>query len=373
MTAMKPKRRILFINYTAGICGPTNSLWMLLRYLRERYDPAVLLPETGDLCQILSEESVPYYILPGLGINTIPAIHHLIRHTTIDLVYGNSPHNCSRNGMIAARLAGRPFIWHFRGVKRSWGWTRGFYLRGASAIIAVSNAAAEPLKRFYPAERIHVVYNGVDFSQLDRASRSQSRVDLLHELGLPQEAHLLLSVAHLTPRKAHEKAIETMASLVRHSPSTHLLVAGAMDRDPSYTEKILFSIKYYRLEDHIHLLGLRTDIPRLLSSADGFLHVASWEAHPRAVIEAMAAGLPVVAFDVNGVNETIIDGQTGYLAPPGDIAALVQALQKLMGSPSLGQELGANGQRYARQHFSAARTAEQVAAIIDGVLGSRER
>ena len=124
------------------------------------------------------------------------------------------------------------------------------------------------------------------------------------------------------------------------------------------------------LQDRIHLLGLVRDIPELLASADIFLHTSKSEAHPRVLLEAMAAGLPVVAFSVEGNLETVVDGETGYLLPFGDIRGMAAAVRTLLESPELAAEMGRKGRERVRGNFTAAQTADRVALIIDGVLQS---
>ena len=358
--------RILFVNHTAEIGGPSHSLLMLVRHLRDRYHCAVLLPEEGALCELLAEESIGHFIIPTLRAKTVHKILQLLHREGFDLVYGNSPSRCSRNALLAAKLARKPFIWHFRSAK--WHWTRrqAFFLRFADELLAVSESCAESLKRFYPRD-IHVVHNGVELSSFN-GDPSVARRHLTEQLGLSPEAKYLISVSFLVPRKGHDQAVALMAKIIRDMPNVHLVVAGVLDRDRSYTNEIRTRIQRQGLEDHIHLLGLRTDIPRLLRAADAFLHTAKQDPHPRAVIEAMAAGLPVVAFAVDGVAETVVDGETGYLFSKGDVTSMAGAVRSLLKAPAQAAEMGQRGRERVRSHFTAARTASQVAQIIEGRL-----
>ena len=106
------------------------------------------------------------------------------------------------------------------------------------------------------------------------------------------------------------------------------------------------------LEEHVRLLGLRTDVARLLPAADLFLLTSVTEGIPVTVIEAMAAGLPVVGTRVGGMGEVVDEGTTGLLAPPGDDAALAEAVLRLAGDPDLRARLGRQGRARAEALFS---------------------
>jgi len=358
--------RILFVHHTAEIIGPSNSLLMLLRHLRDRYDTAVLLPEDGAHCELLEKEGIEYFIIPTLRARTIPKIFRLISREGFDLIYGNSPSGCARNAMLAAKLARKPFIWHFRSVKWHWTWRKLFFLRWADELVAVSQACAEPLKRYYPRD-IHVVYNGVDLSSFS-GNHVAGRRYLAELLDLPPDAQYILGVSNLRPLKGHDQAVAIVARIITEMPDVHLVVAGMLDRDTAYTAAIREMIQREGLEDHIHLLGFRTDVPQLLRGSDVFIHTSMSEAHPRSILEAMAAGLPVVAFGVEGVVETVVDGETGYLFNRGDVTGMAGAVRSLLETPAQAAEMGQRGRERVRSHFTAARTAAQVARIIDEML-----
>ena len=363
--ATKAPARILFVAHTASLGGPSFSLLMLVRHLRHGYQVAVLLPEDGELGQLLTEEDIAYFVIPGLGTRTIYQMFQLIRREGFDLVYGNNPSTCSRNALFAAKLARRPFIWHFRGIKWHWGRRQGFFIDWADAVVAVSQSCAESIRRFRPTKAIEVVYNGVELSS---CNGTDTRSDLVRQLGLSEKARTILSVSHVIPRKGHKKALEVMARVVEKLPDVHLLVAGSLERDPDYCAEVRRLIKQFALEQHVHLLGFRSDIPRLLAGADLFLHTAERDTHPRAVIEAMAAGVPVVAYAVDGVAETVVNGETGRLLPWGAVEDMAAAILSLLRSPVCVAEMGKRAQARVEQHFMASETAKHIAQVIDKVL-----
>ena len=111
------------------------------------------------------------------------------------------------------------------------------------------------------------------------------------------------------------------------------------------------------LADRFQLLGLRPDVPDLLAAADLFVLPSLWEGLPMALVEAMAAGLPVVATEVSGTRAVMVDGETGLLVPPGDVPALARAITALLCDPARAAAMGAAGRRRVETYFSARKQA----------------
>jgi len=363
-------QRILFVSSTANWIGPTISLLLLLKHLRSRYDVTVLLPGESFFCEALDREDIPYFSFRSIGKRSIPAIFRLIRREGFDLVYGNTINVTSRNALIAAKLAGVPFICNVREMGWENTWLQTGFLRFSNAVIAVSQACADSISRFVPQVQLRVVHNGVSASlcRFSSGQREAARSALLAETGLAPDTVIIVSLAHILARKRQEYAVEAMVGIVKSIPATQLLLVGKLDGNRTYVNKIRAMIQDKGLGTHVSLLGFRQDALHLVQGADILLHTAVQDAHPRAVIEAMAIGLPVVAFDVDGASESVKDGKTGYLIPPGDVPQIIDAVLRLVSDPSLRATMGRMGRRRVETQFSAAAMAEKVAEVIDGQL-----
>lgn len=347
--------------------GPTNSLLLLLKHSRNRCDVSVLLPGRGLFSEELASERIPFFSFSSLTKWSIPAITRLIRRERFALVYGNNHSSSSRNAFIAAKLTRIPFVCHIREMGREGDWRKMGYLRFAHAAIAVSKACAASVARFVPDDRVHVVYNGVQISA-DPLSRPAARTHSLAQTGLASEDVVIISMGHICPRKGQSYAVEAMANVVKQMPSARLLLVGSLDRDAAYVKKIRTQIRTMKLEEHVFLMGFQRDIEHHLRGADVFLHTALTDPHPRSVIEGMAANLPVVAFAADGVEETVIDNQTGYLVPRGDTSGLTNAILQLATDSQLRTEFGGNGRRRVEAYFSAKGTASRITQIIGELL-----
>ena len=232
-------------------------------------------------------------------------------------------------------------------------------LRRHDRFVAVSADVSQALdqKEAFPLDRTSVILNGIDFANLHGAAGTRGEVR--HALGIDPAAPLLIMVARLDPLKDHSTALRAMAQVVEKRPEAQLLLVGAGPE----ADRVEREVSAMGLQRHVHLLGRRTDIPRLLGASDAFLLTSTSEGIPLALIEAMAAGLPVVATGVGGIPEVIVDGQCGLLAAAGDATTLANHILSILADPSLGQQMGQRGRARALARFSE----EQMLAGYDSL------
>lgn len=360
---------ILFISSTEHLGGPAYSLLRLLDHLPASYRASVVLPEAAELAESLAARETPYYVQP-LRLRRVPALAWLILRTRTDLVYANNYHYRSWLGLLAAKLVRRPFVWHIREMVRTETPVR-HWLHRADAVVAVSQVCADCIREDVPAERLHIVHNGIepeDFAHEQTAMRQRLR----SELGLGPDAVVVVSLGHICERKNQLLAVELAADVVRSAPDTVFCLLGRLNHSPEYVAQVQQCSADLGLTDTVRLMGFRTDTPEFLTGADVFLHTSTIDPHPRSVIEAMAARLPVVAYATGGIPETVVAGETGLLAPLGDTAGLVAHLETLVADPAQRRAMGARGRERVEQQFTADRTAQQISTIIQRVLDQRK-
>lgn len=230
--------------------------------------------------------------------------------------------------------------------------------RCASRVICVSQAA----RRWYldtgwdRPDRVVAVPNGVAAPAADRRRREATRA----ALSLGADDLVVAMVAVLRPGKGHDVAVTAMRALTARLPKARLLILGD---GPSRSEVARLAAP---LGDSVVIAGHRDDVPSVLAAADAVLHPTAHDAFPSALLEAMAAGLPVVATAVGGIPEIVRDGETGLLLPAparaGDVAA---ALERLLGDAGLRAAMGAAGRRRFEEHFSAERWAQRLRAVYE--------
>lgn len=256
-------------------------------------------------------------------------------------------------------------------------------LRGDDRLFGVGESVREALieNEGLPADRVDVIYNGVDLEPFLAVRGDESlRHEVRGELGSGSTDFVVLQVARLNPLKDHLTALRAFERLVRgggridsgHSSPrpVRLLLAGEGEERP----KIEAFLRDRGLETKVTLLGARRDIPRLLAASDAFLLSSISEGVPLTLIEAMAAGVPIVSTDPGGIREVISDGESGLLTKPGDDAGLAERLLKLSDG-SLRRRLCEVAAEVARQQFSLTTMQREYARVYEQLdkTGSRYR
>jgi glycosyltransferase involved in cell wall biosynthesis len=270
-------------------------------------------------------------------------------------------------GALAARLAGVPFVYHIhspasrngtgRWSDRANAFLERFCLRKAARLIAVSESlAGEMIRQGYPAERISVVHNGVPalYEAPFRAA--------------PRGRWTLGTVALFRPRKGLEVLLEALAILRGKGYSVRLKAVGAFET-PQYERTIRERAARLELNEAVEWTGFTSDVTSELLAMDLFaLPSLFGEGLPMVVLEAMAAGVPVVASAVEGVPEAIRDGQDGLLTIPGDAEDLARKIASIIDGRADWQMLRSNAIARQKQFFSDESMARGVAEVYRGVL-----
>jgi glycosyltransferase involved in cell wall biosynthesis len=228
-------------------------------------------------------------------------------------------------------------------------------MQGAAAIISVSNHLAQTaVESGVRPEKIHVIPNGVDTTRFCPRDKAEAR----RELGLPADARLLVSVAHLGPRKGHRETIHALADLPRDVRLVLVGGDGCGGRDAKALRRLARSLG---VEDRLMLVGRQPHnrVPLYFNAADVSV-LASWrEGCPNVVLESLASGTPVVASDVGHVSAMIENGRNGRIVPPRQVEPLAAAIRELLDRPPSPQMVWSS---------PAVRSWDAVAADVCGVL-----
>ncbi len=296
-----------------------------------------------------------------------PRLLSAARRFQPDLVYSAQQRWDLRIATPIARALGCPQVVHLH-------YTVGPYLgrgmidtlRGAAMVIAISAYIRDDaIRNGTPAEQVSLVYNSTPIPPRP-TSRDEARHVLRDELGFPANALLIGMVARLTENKGQEHLIQAVLPILRADSRTHLLLVGTEDPRPrGITERIRETARQHSVISQVHLLGHRRDVPRILDGLDIFAHPSRFEPFSLSILEAMAHGLPVVAWREGGPAEIVADGQTGFLVEPMDIDGLTAALRSLLDDKCLRATFGTRGRERVEATFSPETAASAfVAALI---------
>jgi glycosyltransferase involved in cell wall biosynthesis len=367
--------RVLLAIESSGPGGAEHVVVRLAQALRSAGDdPIVATLRPGWMTERAEASGIPVWITPqraGLDLRWIPAFARRMRRERIDVLHS---HEFAMNvfGGAAALLAGVPAVSTIHGrayvseqPRRVWAYR--ILRRLGIPIVAVSDDLAGFLAQRFGISRasLGMVHNGIPMPPLPEGERAGLRAAARRALGVPDTLSLVVAVGNLYPVKDHATLVRALARL----PDARVAIAGRGDEETRLRELAA----ELGVADRLHLLGLRDDVDRVLAAGDVFVQPSLSEGLPLAVLEAMAAGLPVVATRVGGVSEAVRDGETGYLVPPADPPSLADALAKVLAADDRGAALGARGRARAEKEFSVDVMAERYRALYLSRLPTQRR
>jgi glycosyltransferase involved in cell wall biosynthesis len=219
-------------------------------------------------------------------------------------------------------------------------------IAGRCAKVVVNSYAVRDfyLRREMPAEKMLVIPNAVEAGESDSIARGE----LLAALALPSHSRLIAAMGPLQPHKRIKDAIWAADLLKVIRDDVHLLVLG----DGPHRARLEIFRDRVEIRDKVHFLGQRADARRLLPRFDLLWSTSAHEGQSNAVLEAMAAGVPVVAADIPGASELIERGRSGFLVPVGDRAGFAKYANFLLNDPALANRIGSAGRQRARESFA---------------------
>jgi glycosyltransferase involved in cell wall biosynthesis len=316
-----------------------------------------------------------FRIGPLRQLQTIAALARIFRRAPPDILHCYLP-AANVVGPLAARLSGVPrVIVSKRALCR---YKEDFPLlsrieplgnRLADVVLVNSDAVRRDVERTETGwdGKFRKVYNGVaPIAPWTAAQRDAFR----DREGIPREAPVAVCVSNFYPYKGHDALVAAARRVLARIPDALFVLIG---RDAGTLAESRRQAEAGGLAGRFRFPGDRADVPDFLRAADLFVHPSREEGFSNAILEAMAAGLPVAAFDVGGNREAVEDGATGLLAPAGDAAALAEAISTLLADAGARDRMGAAGRRRAEALFSMDAMVDGIAAIYDSLAGGAAR
>ena len=204
--------------------------------------------------------------------------------------------------------------------------------------------------------QVKTIYNGIDLTSFTTLDFTQARTSVREELGIPQDANVLITVAVLRPQKGIQYMIRALPAILASHPNTYyLIVGGGSHHDVLVDEAVRAGVT-----ERVLFAGMRKDVPRFLAASDVFVLPTLTEALPTVLAEAMAAKLPIIASRVGGVPEMVVNGQNGILVEPEDVRSLDNACIQLVGDNRQRAGMSAAGWNTVNQKFSIERQVDQL-------------
>lgn len=306
---------------------------------------------------------------PIAQLRALWALIRLIRREKPDVVHAHMPIS-GFLARVAAKLCGVPCIaYTCHGFLFNQPGSRAKRLLakvlewGAGAItdiyLTVSHDEAADALRLHIHPHPIAIGNGRD-SRIFHPN-PQARQQVRAALGTPPQAVVIIVVSRLVRHKGYPELLAAM----RDVPDAELWIVGErLASDHGATLDAALAQSSRELGPRLKRLGYRTDIPALMAAADIFTLPSHFEGLPMSIIEAMLTGLPVVATDIRGPREQVVDGQTGLLVPPASITPLAQALRKLVSQPALRRSMGTAGRERAVARYEERVVLEKTVRLL---------
>jgi len=376
--AAGPPWRVLFLATVLDRMGGAekNLLDVVTGLPRTRFLPEVAVLQGGGLCRELVRRGVSTRGLDVYGLTGPRAVRQAfalareVRRRRIRALV-TYHHDADILGGVVGRLAGVPVVASRRDMgyqleRKHHLFFRVFSRRLYSRIVTVSGAVRDVVARDfrYPAGRIRVIHNGLrpgDYQVDERVRRA-----VREELGLDPRRPVVGMVGSFRPVKGQEHLVRASLALMETGHEFQVVVAGY--KDTAYFERIAAMVEATPHGRWFCFPGSRADVPAVLSCFDVFVLSSLHEGFSNALIEAMAAGLPVVAADSGGNPEAVEHGRTGLLFPPADTAALQAHLQTLLTDSSLRKRMGHASREAVRRRFTLERMLRDNEALLLEVL-----
>lgn len=361
------KIKIVYLINGLGSGGAEMMLFRLLQKLdRSRFDPVVvsLLEQEGPIRANILNLGICVHVIgmqSKLDFLAVYRLYRLLKRLS-PVILQTQLFAADIIGRVIGRLLKIPVtVSSIRNIYYG-GYNRDLLIKWTDPLAAkttvVSSSAAQRLiqKEVIPPSKLIVIHNGLDPGRFTAGLGREEKDNLRSALGLPGAGFLWLAVGSLTPQKGYPDLLRACEILKAKVSKFYLIVAGE-----GVMNKELQRLSARRgLTEQVFFLGRSDDIPRLMAAADALVLSSLWEGLPGVVMEAMASGLPVVATAVGGTPELVIDGQTGFLVPPGEPEVLASALEKVTALPvETLAAMGLAGRRRVEERFHVDRMVEK--------------
>lgn len=349
---------LLWSKYSGNVTSVND---LVLGFDKERFNVIfIYLSGYGDEKNLLKEAGYEVFYLSNIKrINTFRfsilfRLVRILKEHNVDIVHCHA-HKSTVYGTVAAVFAKTPVVMaHVHGLGRSRNFRRKlmnfFLFKKINKIVPVAKSVREDVLKnnwSVPEEKISVLENSIDYGRF--ADVSTSKEDAKKMLGLPSDAFVFGTIGRLAPTKGLSYLIKAFVSIKEQMPEAHLVLLGDGWLNSELEEQAMNA----QCQDSIHFLGHRDNIEQLLRGMDVFVLSSVAEGMPRAILEAMAAGVPCVATEVGGIPEIISGNNVGVLVPPKDSEVLAEAMISIanMTDEKLEKQVG-KAQNMVRQFYS---------------------
>ena len=368
---------VMHVVYNLNVGGLENLVVEVSIFSKERkiYRPIICCLSGGTtvLSRKAAEAAIEVIFLNGYNVQrklaVLKRLISLMREKKLDLVH---THNAVAHvyGSLAAQYNRLPIIHTKHGNQLPFQNRKNYLLTRIAGIltdrlVAVSEQIKNTVIQGYKMnpKKMIVIRNGINLANFN-GSVNQEQIRLLKDqVGIRKDSFVIGNIARLSPEKDHATLLKAFRNLVRKDIHAELIIVG----DGMLSEALKKLAKEFGIKEHVKFLGERNDVAHLLRIFDVFILSSTEEGIPLTILEAMAAGKPVIATQTGGSSEVVVDGETGYLVPCREPEEIELAVLRFYNDRGLIQKMGEAGLRRIRENFTIEQMMEAYQKVYESV------
>jgi len=371
--SVSPHVLLVLDQFPKALGGGERAVLQIASLLPEYgFRTSILVLSLHPECSALQSPPCPVYLLPlqrTYDLTALQAAFDLktfLRLQNIQIVQTFFESSDLWAGLVTKTMSDAKLIWSRRdmGILRMNKHRLAYRLLAGlpDAVFAVSEQVRQHSIQVdgIDPERVHTIYNGLDLSGWNTVSIPENT---------PRNT-LITTVGNIRRVKGHDIFIQAAAMVVRHFPQSTFSIAGEV-LDSDYFKELQAIVRDLNLTNCFHFIGGVSDLRQHLSTADIFVLPSRSEGFSNAIIEAMAASLPIVATNVGGNSEAVKDGVSGFLVPSEDPAKLAAAIRQLLSHPSQAKSMGAAGRSIVSECFTTEAMMERITSTYKQLLSEK--
>jgi len=369
--------RVLYLSPSNRLLGARQSLVDLVTHLPGDVEPLVVCPGEGDLYRLLHQQEIAVEAIPHFAwrklvgrvqchLQQLPALRRVVARFKPDVIHANEYHAAPQ--ALAAAQGRIPVIAHVRNTLPP-GHAEKYHLGRCALVVIVSEAIRATLGAAVSDDRVRLVYNGVDVSRFTPAEQREQ----LPDANWPETALVAGLFGLVSERKNQLIAAEAVAIAASRGADVRLFLAGdAHKSSVPYGEALRRRIAQPDLHDRVHWLPFQSDVAALYRACDVNLLISGEEGFGRTIIEAGACNLPSIGARTGGIPEIIVEGETGWLVPPGNAEALAEVLVKAAADREGMKRMGEAARKRVGEMFTLAATVNGLCKTYTAACGKRK-
>jgi glycosyltransferase involved in cell wall biosynthesis len=363
---------ILFLSTHLNYGGITSYLISLALSLQKKGNKVFIASSGGDARPALDRAGITCLTIPirtkcevspGVLVSFLKLKKEL-KDSSIDIIHSHT-RVTQVLGFFLAKALHAGFVSTCHGFFKL-RFSRLVFPAWGQQVIAISQPVAEHLRRDFKIkpDNISVIHNGIDFERF-KVVDIEEKKRIKKEFNLPADRLIVAMVARLSQVKGHTYFIQAMPDILKELPDTIFLIAG----DGKLKESLVSQVEALKFSRSVFFLPIQGQTPRILSVIDCLVSPSLQEGLGLSIIEAQAAGVPVVAFAVGGIVSLIEDAKTGLLASPQDVRSLSAAVVRMLKDANLRHYIIKNAQENININFNVARMVEETLAVYSRIKG----